>query len=158
MKKMITCTSVSIYQEALTRGQQYEVLDEDTTKQQVKIRGDNGRVRWFPMTCFDLEGRPVAVMVRWQFDNPIENEFDDWVEVSFDLSDGTRRWCSFVTPDRLKRLLDQQHAEPGYWSTHMILVRSLTPEVIERMLRVLDQKGKLLDASVMLRNTAARQQ
>jgi hypothetical protein len=148
MSKFATCASIGSYADALTRGKQYEVLDEDHTRQQVKILGDNGRVRWYPSACFDLDGTPTPLMTYWQYDAAVGDPLDDWIEVSFDLSDGTRRWLSFVTPLRLKRLLEAPASEMSIWSDHMVIVRSLEPERIDQVLKMLDQDGDLIKASV----------
>lgn len=148
--KLVNCVSVGTYEGKLTRGQKYIVLEHDSEQQRVRIRGNNGRIRWYPMYCFDLEGGSVPILLRWQFDDPIEDEADDWVEVSFDLSDGTRRWCSLVTPARLKWHLEQPLADPGVRASHLIVIRSLSSEDVDRMLRLLDQQDELLDASLPL--------
>jgi hypothetical protein len=87
-------------------------------------------------------------MTYWQYDAAVGDPLDDWIEVSFDLSDGTRRWLSFVTPLRLKRLLEAPASEMSIWSDHMVIVRSLEPERIDQVLKMLDQDGDLIKASV----------
>ncbi len=151
MGQMITCTRASTYPSALTRGKAYELLAEDADKGKVRIRGDNGRTRWYPASYFDLEGRPVPMLTGWKFDDPIDDddEATSWVEVSFNLSDGTRRWSMLFTPDRLKRGLEQPNIDPpGFHAPHLIVVRSLDPADVDRTLRYLDEQHELLEASL----------
>jgi hypothetical protein len=147
MGTLITCLSIGSYRGALTRGRQYEMLGESATGN-VKVCGDNGRTRWYSKILFDLAGGPAPVLVNWQFDYPIVNEFQDETDVSFTLDDGTRRWCWFITPAHLAARLNQPYAEPGIQSAHMIVVRSLAPEVVGAMLRHLDEQGELIAASL----------
>lgn len=63
MRQKIVCSSVGVYAEVLTRGQEYEIAALDEQKRQVRVHGDNGRTRWFPLGCFDMEGRPVPTLV-----------------------------------------------------------------------------------------------
>jgi len=71
MSDEITFTSVGVHEGALTRGRRYRLLACDTEKRQVRVHGDNGRTRWFPVECFDLDGGPAPVLVRWQFDEAV---------------------------------------------------------------------------------------
>jgi len=47
MGRIVICSSVGVYTEALTRGKEYRVIAEDKDKDQIKIIGDNNRSRWF---------------------------------------------------------------------------------------------------------------
>jgi hypothetical protein len=145
---LITCLSIGSYRGALTRGRRYEMLGESENGRNVKVRGDNGRSRLYSTVLFDLQGGPAPVLVDWRFDEKALNEFQDAVDVSFSLDDGTRRWCFFVTPAQLAVLLGQPYAMPGIQATQMIVVRSLAPHVIEAMLRHLDEQGELISASL----------
>lgn len=46
----VRCARVADYAAALSRGNTYEVLDGN--ERNLKIRTEEGRVRWFPRTCF----------------------------------------------------------------------------------------------------------
>lgn len=152
MDREITCTSIGMYRGALTRGRKYAIWAEDPRKRQVKIRGDNGRTRWFPMGCFDLEGGEVPVLVKWQFDEEVQDEMSDWVDVSFELSDGDRRWCSLVTPHRLIEYFEQPDAGSGLHCANLIVVPVLTIDRVDRVLHDLDDQGELIEASLSLKS------
>lgn len=144
---MVTCLAVGVYTDALTRGRRYEVLAERGDGS-VRLRGDNGRVRWFPGDLFDHAGGDAPTLVRWWFvdDHRVPAGGDGWEEVGFELSDGSKRWCSVATPGHLAELL----AEPlnaGIWAPTMVVVRRLEREVVEAVLRHLDRQGELLEAS-----------
>lgn len=155
MAKEIVCISVGTYREALTRGHRYELFALDPLRHQVRIRGDHGRTRWFPASHFDLEGAEASVIVRWQFDDPIDDEAMDWVEVTVDLSDGSRRWCIFITPERIAQYLTRPGAEPGMWGAHIIAVLCISPETVERVLRELDQQGELIECTMPLESVGS---
>ncbi|MGE5370594.1 MAG: hypothetical protein ACM3QZ_01260 [Solirubrobacterales bacterium] len=147
-----TCRTAGVYSEALVRGNTYEILDEDQEKGQVKVKGENGRTRWFSAGCFDFECKPVPALVDWTFDDHVSEDDDgtdpNWIEVSFDLSDGSRRWCILYTPERLLSSLGRPDLDPpGLHIPHMIIVRSYRREDVERTLRYLDEEDRLIGAS-----------
>ncbi len=148
MGKMITCADESSYGSALTRGKQYEVLAEKEGK--VRVCSDDGRIRWYPSICFDLEGNPASRLSRWKFDEPPDEKPEMLVEVTMHFSDGAYRWSIIATPASLKNLLEERDAEPGLWISHMIVVRSLNPVDVGLTLSQLDCGGDLLAASKAL--------
>jgi hypothetical protein len=149
-KRRITCECVGIYERALTRGKDYDLLDQDAPKQRVRIHGDNDRTRWYPMSCFDINRAAAPTLVHWRFDDPVTDPTNDFVEVSMDLSDGTRRWCIFVTPAYLRSWLERSSQCPGIHSHHMIIVSKLTVSAVDCTLACIDQQGELIGASLPL--------
>jgi hypothetical protein len=153
MGHAITCTSVSRYEGALTRGQQYELLAEVTDDEQnhwVKVRGDNARTRWFPANSFDLSGGSVPVAVEWRFDDPVRDDFNgldetnNGVDVTIRLSDGQRRWMHFMTPEFVKGLLDGQSEPAAVFGNHVVVIRDLLAETVGGVLTYLDQNDELI--------------
>ncbi len=55
----VTCIDIATFSNALTRGKKYEVLASDDETRKVKVRGDNGRVRWYPLYCFASAEEPL---------------------------------------------------------------------------------------------------
>lgn len=145
MGKIITCVSESSYELALTRGKQYEVIEENESK--VRLCGDNGRTRWYSTICFDMDGNPAPNLVRWKFDDPTDEEPEMIVEATMQFNDGKYRWSLLATPTSLKNILEDRHSEPGIWATHLIVVRSLNPVDVGVYLRELERHGDLLEAS-----------
>jgi hypothetical protein len=168
-----TCIEEWPYTEALTRGKKYEVLAEK--EDSIRIKGDNGRTKWFPKTSFDLTGKNLPVLQSFKIDDPIHDPRCDCVEVTIRLSTRRRRWCWFVTPKWLQAYFDHT-LEPkpinydglvmhqitylGETVTtpsgsrfdaihvpHMIIVSELTSEAIEATLRHLDRCGELKNAT-----------
>lgn len=162
MANAITCTSVGCYGDALTRGQQYELLAYDERKQQVKVRGDNGRARWFGARQFDLSGGVVPILVDWRFDDLVHDDLNNLdetkncVDVTVRLNDGQARWLIFVTPDYIKWLLEERSDparwggayEPAVWGKHVVVIRDLATETVGWMLSYLDQQGELIPHSL----------
>ena len=166
-----TCISESEYSEALTYGKRYEVLAYEGDKEQVRVKGDNGRTRWFPKICFDLTGKKLAVIDNFTIDDPIHDPKCDCVEVTVKMSTGRRRWCFFVTPGWLSGYLNST-IEPKLIDNdgfimhqitylgdsitsktgtrfeaihvpHMIIVPEMTVEIIEATLRHIEKQGEL---------------
>jgi hypothetical protein len=174
-----TCMDISIYREALTRGKKYEVLAYDEAKGKIRVKGDNGRTRWFPKLCFDLKGRTVGVLESFTIDDPILDPKMDCIEVTVKLSTRRKRWCFFVTPSWLEAYMSgtlepkpidhdgwviHQITYLGHTVTtregrqfeaihvpHMIIVPELTPEIIEASLRYIDGQGELKECTKSLR-------
>ncbi len=86
----LACVSESVYRDALTRGKLYTVLATDGEKRQVRILGDNERIRWFPAYCFDQGDRTVPVLIRYWIEDPITSDYDLPIEVTVLLSDGSK--------------------------------------------------------------------
>ena len=146
----IVCIDEGVYSEALTRGTHYSALAEDAEKRQVKLRGDNGRARWFPTYCFDLEGREPVTMVGMTLGDDPEDPETRSVEVDIELSTGERRWCWFTTPKGLAEFL-QARFESGdllmYGSPHLIVVSALSEAMIEQALDYIERQNRLLDCT-----------
>jgi len=65
----------------------------EEVREELSLRGDNGRTRWFPAHCFDLIGGSVPVLSRVAILDEIDDTQRDFVEVEVELSDGSRRCC-----------------------------------------------------------------
>jgi hypothetical protein len=46
------CVDADRFGHALSVGRAYVVLEEDAANARVRVRGDHGRLRWFPIACF----------------------------------------------------------------------------------------------------------
>jgi hypothetical protein len=145
-----TCINVGVFEQALTYGDQYAILARDTEKRQVKVRGDNGRTRWYPDYCFDVSGQPVVRVVRTAIADPIDDPVTCTVDVVLEFSDGQRRLCDFTTPEALSqrggvaqfggvRLLS--------YSPHMIVVSAITPEMIAQSVAYIESHGDIFNCS-----------
>lgn len=138
---MIHCCRVGAYEEALTFGRAYEV--REAAPGQYRVRGDNGRVRWFPAYCFSSE--PPVRLVRWAFGPGVPVRLPSMEEADLEFSDGTRRWLWVATPEALRDLLERN--PPGFALSHMLLVPDYEPPTVEAALRHLERHGDLREAS-----------
>ena len=149
-----TCVAVSIYAEALTYGKRYEIIAWDEGKNQVKIRGDNGRARWYPCGCFDMTGREVPRLLHIQFSDLMEVPVASSVEVDLEFSDGQRRWCYFITPEILSQLGGEKMLGTerllSYHAPHMIVVSTISREIIEQALNYVESQGELFASSKLI--------
>lgn len=154
MGPLITCTCAGVY--ALKRGKQYELLAHDTEKDQVRLRGDLERIRWFPAHHFDLSGGSVPVLADWCFDDPViseRNGWDEtynWVNVTLTFDDATQRWCQMAPPEYIRGLMTHHLADPMVYAKNLIIVRDLVMATVSQVLAHMDQQGELLEFSLSL--------
>ena len=149
----LICANVSVYGGALTRGKRYAVLAADPAKGQVRVKGDNGRCRWFPLSCFVQGDQHVPTLDEYHLDDPLEPGTDSTVEVTVRLSDGEERWCAFATPAALGRSgswVEGTRVPFRYGNRHLIIAGELSEELIGRMLRYIDSQGALTECSLPL--------
>lgn len=136
-----------MYSRSLTRGKKYQTLATDEAKQQYRVRGDNDRIRWFPAYCFDSGGPDTPVLRNIYFDDSAtELQTSVGVEVTMELSDGTRRWCVFMTPEALSQCgewIEGTQIRFHYGNAHIIVAAQLSKDLIEQMLRQIDAQGYL---------------
>lgn len=143
-----TCVNEASYSGALTRGKRYAVLASDESRQQIRVKGDNGRVRWFPSSLFDVAGADVAVLTHITIKDSVEAALT--VEVDVELSDGQRRWCFFTTPNALQRLSQTKLGTETlfmYGAPHMIVVSAINEDVIAQALKYIDSHNELLECT-----------
>ena len=149
----LVCVSESVYRGALTRGKRYVALGTDVEKRQVRIKCDNGRIRWFPAYCFGQDDRPVPILTAFHLDDPIRPDEDTPIEVTVELSNGERRWCIFATPSALANCgdrIDGTEIPFHYGNRHIIISRELSEDLVGRMLRYIDTQGELLECTLPL--------
>lgn len=142
----LTCRCVGTYRDALTRGKHYAAKGRDPAKEQVRLLGDNGRERWFPMSLF-VEGEVELPGLRGvDIRDDLEQADRIPIEVLVTLTTGERRWCYFATPgalsatgDRLGETDVRYHHGP-----HLIVATRLTEEIIGRILKELEDQDSLI--------------
>lgn len=149
----LVCVSESVYRTALTRGRHYMVLANDGEKRRVRIKGDNGRIRWFPAYCFNHSDMPVPTLATFHCDDPITPHKDLPIEVTVELSNGERRWCIFATPSALACCgdwIEGTNVPFHFGNRHVVVAGELSNDLIERMLRYIDRQGELLECTLPL--------
>ncbi|CAN5707000.1 hypothetical protein BH10ACT9_BH10ACT9_43670 [soil metagenome] len=147
---LATCVDVGVFEGALTWGEQYAVEARDADKGQTRVRGDDGRTRWFPDHCFDLSGRPVLRRVRTYLDDPIEDAQDFPLDVVLEFADGQRRWCSFATPQMIASFGGTRFGDErllSFGCPQLIVVTAITEAIIEKSLDYIESHGQLFDSS-----------
>jgi hypothetical protein len=84
------------------------------------------------------------------------------IEVTINLSDSTRRWCYFMTPQALQACgdwIDDTTTSFHYGSPHMIVVaKTLSETMINKALRSIESRAELLDCTLPLGVTGASDQ
>lgn len=154
----VVCVSQSVYRDALTRGKRYTVPSIDEEKRQIRIKGDNGRVRWFPAYCFDQSERSVPLLTAFHLDDAIRPDEDLPIEVTVELSNGERRWCIFATPSALASCGDWVEGTKipfHYGNRHVIVSRELSEDLVGRILNYIDAQGELVECTLLLESEAS---
>jgi hypothetical protein len=144
-----TCITESVYHDALTYGRKYAILGikDDPHHPIIKVQGDNGRVRWFPASCFDLTGVDVPRLEAITICDDLAIAASAAIEVEISLSDGQRRWCFFATPEALMQFgdwIDGTTIRVHYGAPHLIIVDQLDETIIDQALRHIEGQGELL--------------
>ena len=143
-----TCINESAYRGSLTYGQQYSVLayDPDPQRPKIKIQADNGRVRWFPLICFDLRGAEVPRLHEVHIHDTIDEPLSSAIEVEVVLSNKEHRRCFFATPDALTKFGDFVHGTTirvHCGMSDMIVVSTISEAIIEQTLHDIERQGRL---------------
>jgi hypothetical protein len=142
----VVCVDIANFSEALTRGKGYDVLDRNAEKSQLKINGDNGRVRWYPEYCFTGIDAKLLSVKSIIFDDKIENPYHDAVEITLLLTQGDqemRRWCYFLTPSYVYKLLDTRSSTPFTVGQHGMFLPVLTEENIRDSVNYLESHNMI---------------
>ena len=129
------------------------MLAMDDAKRQVRVEGDNGRARWFPVGCFDQSGQSVPTLAEYRIDAPITPGRERMIEVTVQLSNGERRWCIFATPSALASCGDWIEGTKipfHYHNRHLIIANELSDDLVGRMLRYIDSQGALAECTLPL--------
>ena len=149
----VRCARVADYANALCRGSTYEVLDGN--ERNVKIRTEEGRVRWFPRTCFVPMGTPLWYLVDFRIGADVETEPCAQTEVTVVLQrdesepvHSEARWCYFVTPEYLRQRFEEQAASneailPVQLGLNGMVLPVLSHSSIAQALRYLEMQDQL---------------
>lgn len=134
----VYCKSIGIYSSQLTKRKSYAIIEVDL--QNVRIRNDEDKIRWYSKFYFDLNSEPEIVLIN--IDEEILDEESDTVEVTIEFSNGERYWVVFTTP----KYLDQVLNEETYFSVfHYIIVRNLNEHSIRSAIYKLDEQNELIE-------------
>ncbi|MNW57945.1 hypothetical protein D3C74_357830 [compost metagenome] len=140
----IKCTSIGVYEHALTRGKVYEVVDEDENK--FRILGDHGRRVWISKYNFVSIEESVLIMKTWQFDDDIDKY--ELIEVTITFDDDSKRWCVITTPQKIVEYFDNELMNPpGINMKHLIIMKTTRTEDVEKMLKHLDNQNELIEVT-----------
>lgn len=96
-------------------------------QREIRLQGNNQRHRWYPTWYFDLEGNDVPILKSISVDDPIDDPYCDYVEVSLIFSDDSQRWCACATPSYFQRYIEEgvQAKEVGEGATRRVALQYL---------------------------------
>jgi hypothetical protein len=143
----VTCSSIGNYGHALTKGSFYEVIEYKDDK--YRITGNHNKRVWISNSYF-IEGKVIIPKIdKWKLDDDQE-EFD-LIEATIEFSDGSKRWCLITTPEKLLNHFNEREMEPpGFNIRHLIIVKSITQNDINRTLIHLDEQDEIMNATIPL--------
>uniref|UniRef100_A0A0C1RPB9 Uncharacterized protein n=2 Tax=Tolypothrix TaxID=111782 RepID=A0A0C1RPB9_9CYAN len=143
-----------MYEGALTKGKVYEVLEHNLELNQVKIKGDNNRIRWYPVDCFKFGSVSVTRVKSVKIDDEIEEQLCAYTEVTITMSIGEqelKRWCYFLTPDYAKKwFVDRTNFKPMLLGKHGMILPILTYESITKAIEYLENHNLIEEHSLPL--------
>lgn len=149
-QETLTCRCVGVYRDALTRGKHYLALSYNPDEQQFRLRGDNGRSRWFPAGSFDPGEVEVPCLSSFEILDELEMADDNFIEVDVTLTTGERRWCWSAPPSALSKrgdLLNDTNVRFHY-RPHLIVASTLTKEIIGGILKEIDDQDELASTTL----------
>lgn len=134
----VYCRSIGIFSSQLTKRKSYAIIEVNL--QNVRIRNNEDKIRWYSKFYFDLNSEPEIVSIH--IDEEILDEESDTVEVTIEFSNSERYWVVFTTP----KYLDQVLNEEIYFSVfHYIIVRKLNEHSIQSAIYRLDEQDELIE-------------
>lgn len=63
INKNIVCRTPGVYSEGITRGKSYQVIDINADEDMVRLKCDNGRLKWFPLSHFNVNSEGVIDLI-----------------------------------------------------------------------------------------------
>ncbi|TYP73263.1 hypothetical protein [Paenibacillus methanolicus] len=150
----LVCVCVGLYRDALTRGQRYEILEEDSEKAQIKVLGDNNRTRWFPRSYFNDSSVNVPVIDSWKFDDYIRDDGEnslEHIEFTVTFSTGEQRWGWICTKAGLADYIDRNWNGPVLLIENQIVVQNFSHSTVQEALYELDRQDQLIRATQPLK-------
>lgn len=146
LNKKAICRCVGLYKHALTRGKVYEVFKEEDNK--YRIQGNHGKRLWIDKFYFNDSLIELPILDGWKFDDDVTDPELNFIEVTLYFKDGSRRWCTITTPEKLiEHFKNPLIDPPGFNMQQLIIVKSLDLADIERTLRDLDNNDGLISAT-----------
>jgi hypothetical protein len=142
----VSCIKVPIYNEALTWGRRYVIMEIDETNQRVRVKVDDGSIQWFPDYCFDWTGNALSLQsyTVWieaeEWEPGHWNPSDDNTDVIVTFAGGSRWVASFFSYANIAALT-AKNRETGeclsgkfFWASDMLLVDEVSRERIEEVI------------------------
>jgi hypothetical protein len=151
--RTLICKYVGNYPHALKKGSNYVVLEEDKDKEQIRILGEHGKRIWVKKNFFVDSDSFVPILKSWIYDDDISDTVLGsgglyFIEISFELSDGSKRWCSVCTPETLELYIKNNISIEDYvYIQNLIVTKSFNEIDIEIALRDIDYQDLLIAAS-----------
>lgn len=138
-EEIMYCVDESVYSNHITKRKSYSVID--VKDGQIRIKNDRQKYVWLPINCFVNYKEPDIVSII--IDDEIKDSNQDCIEVTITLSDGERRWATFMTIEWLKKLFSEYRK---YVMGHkLIFVESVNKSIIEQTIIELDKRNELIE-------------
>lgn len=137
-EEIVFCINESVYSNHITKRKNYTIVD--TKEGQIRIKNDKQKYVWLPNLCFvDYKVPDIVSIV---IDDEIDDTINDCIEVTITLSDGERRWATFMTIEWLKKLFSEHRKYVT--GQKLIFVEAITKDIIEQTIIELDKQNELM--------------
>jgi hypothetical protein len=136
---IVYCIDESGYSNHITKRKSYTIvaIKED----QIRIKNDNQKHVWLSNLYF-VDFKPPNI-VSIVIDDEIRDSKNDCIEVTITMSDGERRWTTFMTIEWLKNLFNEYR---NYFTGQKIIfVEEVTKDIIEQTIIELDKQNELIE-------------
>lgn len=143
------CVNESVYSQHITKGKKYDVLE--LKEEQVRMKTDQGKLAWFPASCFGTEKLPEIISIH--IDDEIADPKNDCVEVTVEFSNGEKRWTTVATTRHLDKLLE---SNPYLVFSKFIILKELNETNIRETIVSLDKQNKFTPVSVSYEHSSAQ--
>lgn len=144
MKKgdTIFCKDESVYEEHISKGNAYTVIDKK--KDEVRVQGHlRNRLVWIPRYCFSK--KPVVGIKKIRLDCKIRDPLNDCIDVTIKFDNGKRRWAWFTTLKYLDGLMNEHR---NYFAVpHIIILKAVTRKNIEFAIMDLYRQNELKEST-----------
>jgi len=84
-------------------------------------------------------------------EDSIDSHIKRAIEVVLNMTDGTKRWCFFLTPQGASRcgdFIEGTKTRIHYGAPHVFIVSDISKEIIESAIKQAEKEGNLLQCTL----------
>jgi hypothetical protein len=139
IKDKVYCTSIGVYSSQLTKRKSYIIEGTNSDSGNIRICNDENKLKWYSKFYFSSDKEPEITSIH--IDDKIMDPESDDIEVTITFSNNDRYWLTFTTPKYLESILE---TAPYIPSSHFLIVKNLSEEIINDTIHKLDDQNELI--------------